>query len=260
MLLRRGSAACGAPNAKARGSGIGSMPAATVSLPSASLSTSVSCSSSASSRSKYAQYARLGLAPVIVDQLGHQPAGTLIVVPVLGVVGDAGGERGLQRVELRLQLGVRLPGLGWRLPRDLLAERLDRLVATGEQPFAQQVRGAAVVLVVALDRLQQRAIAGLQEPLEGDDRVAAFGDLRVPLAHVERLDALDRVVRLPDPQPLTHDRVEIDQDLPAQQPIDLLLTRRVQTHQPLDRGRLIRGVVVDVQVGEALAAARSRSR
>jgi len=97
---------------------------------------------------------RLCLAPVVVDQLGRQPVSTLIVVPALGVVGDADGERGVQRVELRLELGVRCPGLGWRSPRDLLSKRLDRLVAAGEQPFAQQVRGAAVVLVVALDRLQ----------------------------------------------------------------------------------------------------------
>jgi hypothetical protein len=109
---------------------------------------------------------------VIVDQLGHQPAGTLRVIPVLGIVGDTGGERALQRVELRLELGIWLGGLGWRLPGDLPAEHLDCLIAASEQPFAQQVGGAAVVLVVALDRLPQRAIAGLQEPLEGDDRVA----------------------------------------------------------------------------------------
>src|ERR1039458_479119 len=99
--------------------------------------------------------ARLGLAPVVVEQLGHQPAGVLVVVPVLRVLGDASGERGVQRVELRLQLGVWLPRLGWRLPRDLLAELLDRLVATVEQPFAQEVGGTAVVLVVALDRSEE---------------------------------------------------------------------------------------------------------
>ncbi len=193
----------------------------------------------------------LCLAPVIVDQLGDQPVGTLIAVSITGVLGDIGGERIMRRVELRLELGVWLPRLGWWLPRDRPAERLDRLVATGEQPFTQQVGGAAVVLVVALDRLKQRAIAGLQEPLEGDDRVATLGHLRVPLLPVKRLDALDRIVRLTDTQPLTHDRVQIDQNPPPQQPIDLLLPRRVQTHQPLDRRRLIRGVVVDMQVGKA---------
>ena len=42
-----------------------------------------------------------------------------------------------------------------------------------------------------------------------------------------------------DAQRLADDRVEVDEDLAAQQVVDLLLARAVQAHEPLERGRLV---------------------
>ena len=51
---------------------------------------------------------------------------------------------------------------------------LGRIVT--QQPVAQRERGAAVLLVVGADRLQQRVVAGLEPLLVGDDRAAALAD------------------------------------------------------------------------------------
>ena len=51
-----------------------------------------------------------------------------------------------------------------------------------------------------------------------------------------------------DPQSLAHDRVEVDEHLAAQKIVDRVLARGVLAHQPLERGRFVGCVVVDVQV------------
>ena len=51
-----------------------------------------------------------------------------------------------------------------------------------------------------------------------------------------------------DAHRLADDLVEIDEDLAPQQVVELLLARGVLAHQPLQRGGLVGGVVVDVQV------------
>jgi hypothetical protein len=139
----------------------------------------------------------LCLAAVVVEELGEQPAGLVLVVAGLAILGHSLGERRLQLVDLGPRLGVWLSGLRRLPPRDLAAEPLDRLGATLEQPAVQQPGRAAVVVVVALDRLEQPGVAGVEELLEGEDRVSALGH-GLALVHVEGLDLLDRVVRLGD--------------------------------------------------------------
>ena len=67
----------------------------------------------------------------------------------------------------------------------------------------------------------------------------------------ERLDLLEGVARDARPQALAHGRVEVHEDLPAQQLVDRVFARRVDAHQLRDRGLLVGAVVVHVHAGIA---------
>ena len=58
-----------------------------------------------------------------------------------------------------------------------------------------------------------------------------------------------------DADRLAHDLIEIDEDLASQEIVHFVLPRGVLAHQPLERGRFVRRVVIDVQV-RPLAKAR----
>ena len=111
--------------------------------------------------------------------------------------------------------------------------------------------GAAVLLVVALDLLEQRVVTRLDPLLEADDGLVAAGDVRRADEAVELLDLLDRVAlgrgadRLPD------DAVEVDEHLLAQEVVDLGLAGAVLAHEAGQRRALVVGVVIDVHAGVA---------
>ncbi len=132
-----------------------------------------------------------------------------------------------------------------------------------QQPVAQHPRRHAVVAVVGGDLVEQRGgvgqplgVAGRHELVVDDDRVGGVGDGRLPRGHVERLELLDRVRALRDPDGGAHDGVQVDEDAVAQQLVDLVLADPVPGGQAQERGGLVGGVVVDVQVGPALPARR----
>ena len=91
----------------------------------------------------------------------------------------------------------------------------------------------------------------------------AQGAARVAQGHgaleaVEDLEVLDRVPLDARPEALPDDAVEVDEPAGAQQPVDLVLARRVPAHQPLERGRLVGRVVVDVHPGVGLPRRRDQ--
>ena len=160
------------------------------------------------------------------------------------------------RVLAREKLFLELRGLG----RDL--RRLANLLRLGpgdlvrpqlEQPVAQQPRRLAVLRVVLLDLMEQRVVARLEPLLVHEDRVAAGLELGFA-RHEERLDVLERVPGMRVAQPLADDLEEVDEDAGAQEVVDLVLARAVPAHQPLERGRLVARVVVDVQARVARAS------
>ena len=63
------------------------------------------------------------------------------------------------------------------------------------------------------------------------------------------LELLQRVALLADLQALSDHGVEVDEDVVAQQVVDLLLARRVLDGERPELGRLVRGVVKDVHLG-----------
>ena len=77
---------------------------------------------------------------------------------------------------------------------------------------------------------------------------------------VEVLELLDRVGRLADPHPLPHDGVQVDEPLAAQQLVELGLAHAVPPGQPLERGRLVGRVVVDVHARVGAPAGGSARR
>ena len=74
------------------------------------------------------------------------------------------------------------------------------------------------------------------------------------------LELLQRVAVLADLQALTHDRVEVDEHLVAQQVVDLVLARGVLDRQRPQLGQLVRRVVEDVHARVLGAKLRPRDR
>ena len=174
------------------------------------------------------------LALVVVEQVREQP-------PRLALLGAVEQPR-LQR----LARGVALLGLlrrralvGRQPPRHL--GRPDRA-----QPLVQLERRAAVLLVVALDLLQDRVVAGLDPLLEADDRLVAARHVGDAHEAVELLDRLDRVAVGRGAERLLDDAVEVDEHLLAQEVVDLLLARAVLAGEAREGRALVGGVVVDV--------------
>ncbi len=87
-----------------------------------------------------------------------------------------------------------------------------------------------------------------------DDAVGTRLDRALALVHVERLELLDGVRALRDADGGTHHGVEVDEDAVAEQLVDLVLVHPVARREPEQRRRLVRRVVVDVQVGPAAPA------
>ena len=87
--------------------------------------------------------------------------------------------------------------------------------ADPEQPLVELVRRAAVLLVVALDLLEDRVVAGLDPLLEADDRLVAARDVSRALEAVELLDRLDRVALDRGAERLLRHAVEVDEHLGA---------------------------------------------
>ena len=197
----------------------------------------------------------LVLPPVEVEEVRQQAAPALVVIQRGVVRRQPGG----QRVEQRLDLGRPFPLLlalllPERRPRHGLPGQVPELAPAGLQPLGEAQGRQAVVPVVTLDpgaqgvrRVVRRA--GLQPRLEPDERPRRGRQIDVPHEVVERLQLLDRVALDRRAQPLPHNAVQVDEDAPAEQPVHLVLARGVAAHQALDGRRLVRGVVVDVEVG-----------
>ncbi len=106
-------------------------------------------------------------------------------------------------------------------------------------------------MVVLVDLAQERVVARLHPLLEDHDRGAAVLHLRLPLEVEEGLELLQPVARPRGAEAVADDAVEVDEDLAAEEVVELALAGAVAAHQPLERGDLVGGVVVDVQVGVA---------
>ena len=187
-----------------------------------------------------------------IQKLRQQPASALGVVPVSSIVRQPGGKL-VDDLVYRLLRGAFLDLLRFRYrwPRqvaDLHGERRALLL----QPVPQPSRRNAVVPVVALDLREQivalLSLAQLEPSLELDDARPCVPQIDLPLEAVERFEPLDRVALDGRTDSLPHRAIEIDEDAAPQQPIHILLASAVAACEPLDRRRLVRGVVIDVQV------------
>ena len=156
------------------------------------------------------------------------------------------------------QVGRQLRVAGDR-PRDLQPGLRRELDAEVLKPVPEPQVAHHVVAVVALDPLElvgrgSLAVAEFEPLLEGDDARARVAQVDLADEPVERLHLLDRVALDRRAQRLADDPEQVDQDSLAEQSIDLGLARPVAPHQALEGGRLVRRVVVDVQVRVALEA------
>src|SRR5262249_36512145 len=111
---------------------------------------------------------------------------------------------------LVLDAGIRAGGSG-------LPPRQARRAYRRYQPVAERLGRAAVGLVVGVDGLQDRLIAGLAPLLVGDDAVAGGRHLLGALIAVERLQVLERDAGFGRNEPLLDDTVEVDEALLAQE-------------------------------------------
>src|SRR6266478_6593072 len=192
------------------------------------------------------------LAPVEVEDVGEEPPCLLLGGPDRNVSGNA-GEQLLANCMGFLAVDLLLVGRVAGSRRGPVDSRpgSDPRRALAFEPVAERARGEAVVLVVGLDlgarlRIDFAGAAQLQGEL--DDAPGRSGVLEGHAARVgeEGFQVLDGVVLDARAERLANDGVEIDEDLAAQETIDLFLARRVAAHEALQRGGLVRGVVIDV--------------
>ena len=161
---------------------------------------------------------RARLAAVVLEQVAHERV--RLVARLLERAAELGARRGelgglLVRL-LRLRLGS---------PRDRDAEPRLRLLPPLEQPVAQEQVREAVLLVVALDPVEDRLVALGHPALVGDDRVVAAPEL-LGRVHEELAHLLDRVARVRDAERLPRHRVQVDEGLAPQELVELLLEDR----------------------------------
>ena len=120
------------------------------------------------------------------------------------------------------------------------------------EPIAQPLVADDVVAVVALDALEVRrvgsfALAELQPLLERHDARTGIAQVDLAGEAVELLHPLDRVALDEARSDCRTALQQVDEDRPPEEVVDLFLARGVAPHQPLQRGRLVRRVVVDVE-------------
>ncbi len=202
----------------------------------------------------------LGLAPVPGEQLRQEPSRVLLVGARGWVRGDVVGQGIGELLDPHIRLAQLLRRLvrSLRRPRDLEPGLLLQLAAQRFEPVAECERAEHVVTVIAGDLLEDAGmrpgpLTQLEPLLERHDARPRVPQADRALEAVERLELLDRVALDGRAQRLAHGAEEIDEDATPQQRIDGVLPRRVAAHQPLQRRRLIRGVVVDVEIRVALA-------
>ena len=193
------------------------------------------------------------LAPVELQQVRQPPPRTLLVVEAVVSLRQSSGERLEQRRDLRRRFPLLVAFfVPYRGPRHWLSCQRLQIVPASLQPLGQPQRRQAVVAVVALylgAEGVRRAVrlARLQRRLEADQRPCCGRQVDPAHEAVERLQPLDGVPLGRGAQPLPDHPVQVDEDAPAQEPIDLFLAGGVAAHQALDRGRLVGAVVVDVE-------------
>ena len=208
----------------------------------------------------------------LVDGIA-QPVEVLLpeLLALPAVVVDGGGRQGDRGLVGRAVAGRRIRHLGRQRQvhragfphREVESQvpggraRDAGLVGAGEQPVAQAQRGEAVVLVVVGDGVEL-GLGGIRLPgpeqVSGvgvlGDRVGGIVDaLTVLVAHVERFELLDRIAARAHPQALLDHGVEVHEHVVAEQVVDGVFAHTVPGGQREQVGALVRGVVVDVQVG-----------
>ena len=106
-----------------------------------------------------------------------------------------------------------------------------------QQPVAKLQRREAVFFVVSLDRLQDRGIAGLQPPLELDDRLVASRDGTSPAPCMKNVRICFSEYPSCEMRIVCRTTlIEVDEHLAPQEVVELLFARAVALHEPLERG------------------------
>ncbi len=198
-----------------------------------------------------------------VEELGEEPGRPLLVgqgrelrarrVHPREVPRQRRDDRGHGRLPLRrlggLHRGVRERGAGNRDPQPRTQVQPAAL-----EPLAEAPRAQDVVAVVALDLAEDlvadetvRGGAAAQPRFELDDAAPRVLQVDFAVKAVEGLEALDRVALDAGPDSLSHDAIEVDEDAPLEEPVDLVLASRMTLGEARERGLLVRRVVVHVE-------------
>ena len=197
---------------------------------------------------------RFLVSPMPVEQLGQEPSRRL----VLRSEGPIGRYLLRQRVNPGLRLSLprrelfrRGPILRLR-PRQVPALLGDCGRPQSFEPRAEPEGGHAVVAVVGSQLVEQALLPRRQPLLVLHHGEPCLGDRTLALGQVELLDLLDGVRLDRRPKTLAHHLVQVHQHPAPQQAVYLVLAGRVALHQPLQGGRFIGRVVVDVHPGIAI--------
>ena len=211
---------------------------------------------------------RLLLAPVELDQPADQLVEPRPPPAPRSTPGPAPRPPAAPAQRLGRRARVRRSGCRRRCSsRQRIGQVLDPALALPvQQPAPEPPGGLAVHPVVVPDPVRigdsshRRDSPAVDPPLVLHHRAAGREHRPGPRRQVEALDLLERIARRPDHEALPHHRVQVHEDAVPEQVVHLGLPGGVLAHQPLERGRLVRGVVVDVErPGTAAAAAMTQS-
>ena len=211
----------------------------------------------------------LGLPPVPVQDPGEQPLRPLRIAPLQAVRRQPDPQGVLTGTGFGLSHRkiVRWRAVDWLWPgHDAIGEQRRGLQASLLEPVAEKEVRDAVIAVVRRDRIEDRGVARLHPALVLDDAEPGLGDATLAFGHVEGLELLDRIALDARADSLADDVVvEVHEDAPAEEDVDLVFARRVALHQALEGTRLIAAVVIDCIDGSrtrrsmTLSTKRSRS-
>ena len=127
------------------------------------------------------------------------------------------------------------------------------------QPIPQGLGGCAIIPIVALDR--GLIIFRNSGRIRHFETCLGTGHHRTDILQrhgsderIKRLELLYRIALNARSNTMAHDGKEVDENLRAQQTVDLVLVRRIAAHQALHCRRFVWRKMVDVQIGIDLEA------
>src|SRR4051812_41911002 len=120
------------------------------------------------------------------------------------------------------------------------------------EPASERMRRGTVVAVVRFDHdllvfTDTFRLREFKASLHACQRAVGIRQVDGALETVELFKLLDGIALNAGAQRVPHDRIEVDEQLGAEHPVDLFFPRCIPPHEALERSGLVRREVIDVE-------------